>query len=134
MMTRIVQWNCKGLRVRHEEVKLLINRSQPSCICLQEVMLENVKYNLGREYEFYAIFLQGQRSKGGTALAIKKEKVYKRLNIRTALQAVALELYMTGKGKMIICSIHLPPTDLMMGEDMRDLLEQLSARIILLGK
>ena len=74
-------------------------------------MLENVKYNLGREYEFYAIFLQGQRSKGGTALAIKKEKVYKRLNIRTALQAVVQEVYMTGEGKRTICSIYLPLTE-----------------------
>ena len=34
--------------------------------------MENVKYNLGREYKFYAIILQGQRSKGGTAVAIEK--------------------------------------------------------------
>ena len=54
MMTRIVQWNCKALRVRHKKVKLLMNNSQSSCICLQEVMLENVKFNLGREYKFYA--------------------------------------------------------------------------------
>ena len=35
-------------------------------------MLENFKYNLGREYEFYEIILLGQRSKGGTAIAVKK--------------------------------------------------------------
>ena len=33
-------------------------------------MLVNDKYNLGREYEFYATILQ--RSKGGAAIAIKK--------------------------------------------------------------
>ena len=62
-------------------------------------MLENVKYNLGREYEFYAIIPLGQRSKGGTAIAIKKERAHKRLIIRTALQAVVLEVYMICKGK-----------------------------------
>ena len=34
-------------------------------------MLENVKYHLGREYEFYATISQGQRSKGGAAVIIK---------------------------------------------------------------
>ena len=34
-------------------------------------MLENVKYNLGNEYEFYATIPSGQRSKGGTAVAVK---------------------------------------------------------------
>ena len=71
-------------------------------------MLENVKYTLGREFKFYAIIPLGQRSKGGTTITIKNEIAHKRLNIRMALQAVALEVYMTGKGKRTICSIYLP--------------------------
>ena len=50
-----------------------MNRFQPTYTCLQEVMLENVKYNLGREHEFYAIIPPGQKNKGGFAVAIKKE-------------------------------------------------------------
>ena len=65
----------------------------------------------------------GQRSKGETAIAIKKEIAHTRLIIKTALQEVALEVYMTGKGKRTICSIYLPPTDLVTDEDMKDLLE-----------
>ena len=57
-------------------------------------MLENVKYNLGREYKFYATIPLGQRSKRGTAVAIIKEIAHKRLN-----KAVALEVYMAEKGK-----------------------------------
>ena len=71
-MTRIVQWNCKGIRARHKEVWLLLNRFQPSCIYLHEIMLENVKYNLGREYEFYTIIPLGQRSKKRVTVTIKK--------------------------------------------------------------
>ena len=40
-------------------------------------MLENVKYNLGREYDFYATINPGQRNNGGTAVEIKKEIAYK---------------------------------------------------------
>ena len=70
-MTTIIWWNCKGLRARHEEVRLLMNRFQSSCICLQEVMLENVEFNLVREYGFYETFHPGQRDKRGAPIAIK---------------------------------------------------------------
>ena len=36
-------------------------------------MLENNKYNLGQEYEFHATIPLGRRSKGGSAIAIRKE-------------------------------------------------------------
>ena len=95
------------LKVRHEDIRLLMNRLQLSYIFLKEVVLKNVKYNLGREYNFYATVLPGQRSKGGTAVAIRIEIPHKRLNIRTTLQAVALDVYLVGKRKIIICSIYL---------------------------
>ena len=57
-----------------------------------------------REYEFYATPL-GRRSKGGTTVA------YKRLNIRTIIQVVALEVYFIGRGRRTVCSIYLLPTD-----------------------
>ena len=40
---------------------------------------------------------------------------------------------MAEKRKRTICLIYLPPTDQVTNEDMRDLLEQLPAPIILLG-
>ena len=72
-MTRIILWNCKALRTKHEEVRLLMNKFQPSCICLQEIILEKVKNNLGREYKFYAIIPLDQKSKGRVAIAIKNK-------------------------------------------------------------
>ena len=75
----------------------------------------------------------GQRIKGGAALLIKKEITNKRLNIKTTLQLVALELYLVGKRKRTICSIYLPPTDQMTEEDKKGQLEQLTAPMIQLG-
>ena len=89
-MIKIVQWNCKGLRARHEEFRLLMNRHQPSC--LQEVMLKNNNYNLGREYEFHAAVHLGLRSKGGTTIAVRKDINHNKLNLKTTLQVVALEV------------------------------------------
>ena len=94
-------------------------------------MLENVKYNRGRECELYAIIPLGQRSKGETEVAIKKGMAHKRLNIRTALQASSsggLHGKENKKNNMLNIST---PTDLVTGEDMRDLLEHLAAPMIL---
>ena len=96
LMTRIVQWNSKGLRASHEEVRLLMNRRQPSCVCLQKLMLENNKYNLGREYQLHAAVPLGLRSKGGTAIAIRKDITHKQ-NLKTTLHVVALEVYLGEK-------------------------------------
>ena len=132
-MSRIVQWNHKGLRARHKKVWFLMNIFQLSCICLQEVMLENLSIIQERKYDFQAIIPLEQRSKGGTAVAIKKEIAHKRLNIRTTLQVVTLEVQLVGENKITICSIYLPPTDQVTEEDMTDLLEQFPTPMILLG-
>ena len=42
-------------------------------------MLENVKYNLGREYQFYATIPRNQRSKGSPNCN-KKEIAYEKKN------------------------------------------------------
>ena len=97
-----------------------MNIFQPSCISLLEVILENFKYNLGREYEFYATILLGQSSKGGTTVAIRKEIAQKKINLRTTLQAVSLEVYISGKGRRTICSIYPSSVDLVTEEDIRD--------------
>ena len=49
-----------------------------------------------------------RKSKGGTTVTIKKEITHKRLNIITTILVVALEIYLIGKGKMIVCSISTP--------------------------
>ena len=51
---------------------------QPTYICLQAIMLENTKYDFGREYEFYATIPSGQKSKEGTAILIRKERPHQK--------------------------------------------------------
>ena len=72
---------------RLEEVQLLINKTQPSCICLLEILLDNPKYNINRKYDLYATILPEQRSKGGEAKAVRKDISHRRLDIRTTIQA-----------------------------------------------
>ena len=83
-MDKLRQLNRKGLRAGHKE--------------LEEIMFKIIIYNLRRQYEFYATAPPDQ-SKGGTALAIRKEIIHRRMNIRSILQVVTLLTYLIGKGK-----------------------------------
>ena len=85
-----------------------------------------LKYNLAREHEFYTIIPLGQ-------IAIKNKIAQKRLNIRMALQTVALKVYLTRKRKGQYAQYIYSHTDLVTEEDMKDLLEQLPVLMILLG-
>ena len=69
-MGNIIQLNCKGLGARHEEVQVLMNKIQPNCICLKELMLENNEYSIGREYKGFATIPPDQRNKESTAITI----------------------------------------------------------------
>ena len=88
-----------------------MNRFQPSCICLQEILLKNVKYNIGREYKLYAIISLGQRSKGGTTVAVKKEIAHKILNTRTTLQTVSSSGGLNGSEKKKDNMINISPSN-----------------------
>ena len=35
----ILQWNCRGLKDKREELELLISQFSPAVICLQETLL-----------------------------------------------------------------------------------------------
>ena len=91
-------------------------------------MLENVRYNLGREHNFYATAPPSQRSKEGIAATIRKEIVHEKKH-DTTLRVV----YLVRKRKRTICSIYLPQTNQVTQGDVRDLLEQLPIPTILLG-
>ena len=62
-MCNILQLNFKRLKL--DMKKYLINKNRPSCICLQEVMTDNSKYNLGRKYKFMQQSLQAKEAKVG---------------------------------------------------------------------
>ena len=51
-MSEILQWNCKGLRARSENLKVLCNNINPKIICLQETKLGEQDFNLGLNYSF----------------------------------------------------------------------------------
>ena len=84
----------------------------------------NTEYNIRRKYEFYAIIPPSQRSKKGTAIAIRKELSYKSDNARGLPTRNRKKNY----------RLNLPPPTYHLREEVRsDLLNQLPPTIIVMG-
>ena len=87
----IIQWNCKGLRTRAEELKVLLRESNPGVICLQETKLGPEVFNPGLNYNIFSSAPPaGDHAHGGAAINVHKSLQYSPLPVVTDLQAVAL--------------------------------------------
>ena len=87
----ILQWNCKGLRTRAEDLKVLLRDCNPGVICLQETKLGPEVFNPGLNYNIFSSAPPaGDRAHGGAAIIVHKSLQYSPLPIVTDLQAVAL--------------------------------------------
>ena len=86
-----MQWNCKGLRTRAEDLKMLMHDHNPGIICLQETKLGNSIYNPGLNYNMYHKSPRnGDRAHGGVAIIINKSIQHSNIPLNTNLQAVAI--------------------------------------------
>ena len=53
----ILQWNCKGLSIRAEDLKVLLRDCNPGVICLQETKLGPVVFNPMLNYNIFSQLL-----------------------------------------------------------------------------
>ena len=128
----ILQWNCKGLRTRLEELKVLLRESNPGVICLQETKLGPEVFNPGLNYNIFSSAPRaGDRTHGGAAIDVHKSLQHSPLPIVTDLQAVALTVVLDKQ--ITICSIYLPPRAAFTNADIQSLLDQLPSPFLLLG-
>ena len=102
-----------------------------SCICQQEVMLENVKYNLGKKYDFMQQSYQANEAWEGRQFQLEK-KQQKRDKHKNNPSSRSTGGRPRWEKKKTICSIYLPTTGQVNEEDLRDFLEQLPAPTIIL--
>ena len=126
----IIQWKCKGLCTRAEELKVLLRDSNPGEICLQETKLGPEVFNLGMNYNIFpSAPPAGDRAHGGAAIIVHKSLQYSPLPVVTDLQAVALAV--VSDKQIMICSIYLPPRAAFINADIQSLLDQLSSPFLL---
>ena len=130
-ISKILQWNCRSLTSRYEEIKTLIKDENPDCICLQEIKLRKT-VKLSNRYTVHALTTIGQDiPKGGVMIALKTNVEHRRIHLHTTLQAVTVETP-TSNIKSIT-SIYLPPRQHISKTEVLDLIEQLPKPMMLLG-
>ena len=108
----IIQWNCRGLKANYNEILILMSIFSPNVICLQETFLkqsDNVGFSDFKMSNY--ICPDGQRASGGTSIMVKSSVPHSQFGLNTNLQAVAVNV--TLSKKVAICSIYLPPSDIL---------------------
>ena len=72
-MNKILQWNINGYRSRKQELSLILHEEDPSCICLQELKIQNNNQliNLSNLYKTYTKLpdIENNTPKGGAQIS-----------------------------------------------------------------
>ncbi|WP_245828671.1 endonuclease/exonuclease/phosphatase family protein [Solemya elarraichensis gill symbiont] len=118
-----MQWNCRGFRANYEELGLLVQKYNPKVICLQETFLPIDSTTTLKNYTAYH-----NRS---TSILIHNSVHHTPISLNTPLAATAIRV--TLHKVVTICSIYLPPKQIIQLSDLDTVLSQLPSPNILLG-
>src|SRR5277367_3901268 len=129
-----LQWNCRGIREKKNELSDLVFRYQPNIICLQETKLrDTVDFRLSN----YIVHRKDNSddddvtAHGGVAILVKNSLSCSLCRLNTDLQAIAVKVFI---GRLIyICCIYLPPNVRLEIKDLDNLIHQLPRPFIIMG-
>lgn len=131
--SKIVQWNCEGLKQKRDVLLEIIREKNPLCICLQETKLpKDANFSI-RGYKAFLnnLDVEEGNAHGGVGIWVKNDKPVHQISLNTNLQAVAVSL-MIGK-RVNICSLYLPPSENIPRQEIENLIKQLPKPFLLLG-
>ena len=128
----IIQWNCRGLKPKFDEISLLLSQHKASVLCLQETFLKlDDKITLKGFNIYNHIHTDCQRPSGGSSIFVKSSCPQRNIQLTTELQATAVSV--TLDKEITICSIYIPPSFSLKTEHLDSLLRQLPSPYLLLG-
>ena len=130
--SKLVQWNCEGLKQKGDALQEIIREKNPLCICLQETKLpKDADFHI-RGYKSFLKNLETEgNAHGGVGIWVKNNKPAHQIPLNTNLQAVAVSLMM-GK-RVTICSLYLPPGEIIPRQAIENLVNQLPKPFMLVG-
>ena len=129
---RIIQWNCRGIRPRYEELLLLLTLLRPSVFCLQETFLKPDNNFTFKGFTTYNhIHSDCRRASGGSSIFVLSSLPQREIKLKTDLQAVAVSV--TLEKEITLCSVYIPPSFDLKSEHLDSLLQQLPSPYMLLG-
>ena len=130
--TKIVHWNCRGLKPNYNEILLLLSLLKPSVFCLQETFLkqeDNINFKGFNLYNY--IYTAGQKPSGGSSILVHSSYPQREIKLSTDLQAVAVSVSL--EKEITICSLYIPPNFTLHSQHLNSLLEQLPSPFLLVG-
>ena len=117
---RLIQWNCRGIKPRYEELLLLLTLLRPSVFCLQELLRPSV-FCLQETYlkpednftfksfnTYNHIHSDCLRASGGSSILVNSSLPQREIKLKTDLQAVAV--FVTLEKEITLCSVYIPPS------------------------
>ena len=130
--TKIVHWNCRGLKPNYNEILLLLSLLKPSVFCLQETFLkqeDNINFKGFNLYNY--IYTAGQKPSGGSSILVHSSYPQREIKLSTDLQAVAVSVSL--EKEITVCSLYIPPNFTLHSQHLNSLLEQLPSPYLLVG-
>ena len=119
---KIIQWNCRGLKPKFDEISLLISQYNPSVFCLQETFLKPDDTITLKGFDIYNyIHSNCQKPSGGSSIFVKSSCPQRNIQLTTELQATAVSV--TLDKEITICSIYIPPSFSLKTEHLDSLLK-----------
>ena len=129
---RLIQWNCRGIKPRYEELLLLLTLLRPSVFCLQETYLKpEDNFTLKTFNTYNHIHSDCLRASGGSSILVNSYLPQREIKLKTDLQAVAVSV--TLEKEITLCSVYIPPSFSLRFEHLNSLLQQLPSPYMLLG-
>ena len=128
----IIQWNCRGVKPNFEELSLLVSQYSPVAVCLQETFLRSTDNFTLKYYTCYSKSVDGgDRANGGVTLAISNAVPHSPVPLDTPLQVTAAKISLNKT--ITLCSLYLPPNQVLNIDDLQGLISQLPRPFLLVG-
>ena len=132
MITKVLQWNARGLISKWALIKPFLMETKCDVLCIQEshfFPIDTYDFDLPN-YTAYNVYATGERKHGGATVYVSNDLPHYQICLQSTLQAVACSLRL-GNTKLSICSLYLPPTETLNYDDLDQLLNELPEPLLL---
>ena len=91
----IMQWNLQSYRTKFSELKYLLHTYSPVAVCLQETLIapDAIPHPPSHYVLETNVPVRNDGHERGTAILIHRRITYRRIQLQTTLQAVAVTLF-----------------------------------------
>ena len=129
----ILQWNCRGIKANYQDLQTIIRWRNVLVVSLQETKLAPAMPCAIKGYSVFRKDIDSQTiAHGGVLLAVHHSLSARPLLLRSPLQAVAARVHLHHR-ELTVCSLYLPPGVALPVAELRQLLLELPAPVLVMG-